>query len=110
MKLTVSPCRALALALLGSATVLALAQPRSTSAHPAADPLHAAAPLPPPDVGPAWADYRRHAEPPRRDWKDANAEVGRIGGWRAYAREAQRTLAPAPAASNPVGRPAHAGH
>lgn len=36
-------------------------------------------------------------------WRDANDTVGRIGGWRAYAREAQ---APEPAASVP----AHAGH
>ena len=36
-------------------------------------------------------------------WRDANDTVSRIGGWRAYAREAQ---APAPATSAPV----HGGH
>ncbi len=60
-------------------------------------------------------------------WRDANDTVTRIGGWRAYAREAQEPLpaqvAPTPAvpasaptgAPRPVGKPAaapqgHSGH
>ena len=37
----------------------------------------------------ALADYRRFADQPVGDWRDANAVVGQIGGWRAYARESQ---------------------
>ena len=37
----------------------------------------------------ALSDYRRFADQPVADWRDANAVVGRIGGWRAYARESQ---------------------
>lgn len=42
-------------------------------------------------------------------WKEANDSVGRIGGWRAYAKEAQQGAAPAApdAASQPDP---HAGH
>ncbi len=36
----------------------------------------------------------------RLDWRDANDAVARIGGWRAYAREAQRASA-VPAAAPP---------
>lgn len=41
-------------------------------------------------------------------WKEANDTVGRVGGWKAYAREAQG------AGTDPAGAPAaadpHAGH
>ncbi len=47
----------------------------------------------------AFAGYRRHAEAAPTAWKDANDTVTRIGGWRAYAREAA-----APAASAPAGQ------
>jgi hypothetical protein len=46
-------------------------------------------------------------------WAQANETVNRIGGWRAYAREAQT---PEPAAAPPGARvapapaPAHGGH
>ena len=59
-------------------------------------------------------------------WQEANEEVGRIGGWRAYARESQQpgatkpaasggaAAAPAPAAAAPSTAPAtpagHGGH
>ena len=61
--------------------------------------------------------YRRLGEDKRIDWKEANETVNRIGGWRAYAREAQQ---PDSAASAPAGgaapasaagaAPAHGGH
>ncbi len=37
----------------------------------------------------AFDGYRRFADAPPADWRAANDTVGRIGGWRAYAREAQ---------------------
>ena len=43
----------------------------------------------------ALSDYRRFADQPVGDWREANATVGRIGGWRAYARESQGSAPPA---------------
>ena len=42
----------------------------------------------------AFEGYRAHADEPIRNWKQANDEVGRIGGWRAYAREANAPDSP----------------
>lgn len=41
-------------------------------------------------------------DPPAIPWRDANQQVGRIGGWRAYAREVQQERA-----TRPVGPPVH---
>ena len=80
------------------------------------DPLNAGAVVPAFALPSAFADYRRHGDTTLRPWKDANDAVGRIGGWRAYAREAQQktarpapAAAAAPAASEPPG-PASTGH
>ncbi len=35
-----------------------------------------------------FADYRPLGEDKNTPWKDANDTVGKIGGWRVYAREA----------------------
>jgi hypothetical protein len=44
----------------------------------------------------AWSGYRPFADEKVISWKDANDEVGRIGGWRTYLRESQgSTQAPA---------------
>ena len=53
---------------------------------------------PPAVVDPAavFSAYRPYADQQVSSWREANDEVGRIGGWQAYAREAQ-----APADSNP---------
>ena len=37
----------------------------------------------------AFEGYRSFADEPVRSWRDTNDTVGRIGGWRAYAREAR---------------------
>ena len=37
----------------------------------------------------AWSGYRPFADEKVISWKDANDEVGRIGGWRTYLRESQ---------------------
>ena len=57
----------------------------------------------------AFDSYRRHDEPQAVPWRTANDTVGQVGGWRAYAREAQG-LPPATAASAPVPSPHHGGH
>lgn len=63
------------------------------------DPLNAQTEVPPAVHQPAFAAYRAAAEPQVGSWKAANDTVTRIGGWRAYAREA---AAPAPAVAAPA--------
>jgi hypothetical protein len=38
--------------------------------------------------------YRRFDDQPPSSWREANDTVGRIGGWRAYGREAQQADPP----------------
>ena len=78
-------------------TVAAGAQPAQARPDPA-DAQAAVAPL---THRSALADYRKAtAASAPTAWRDANDTVERIGGWRAYAREA---AASAPAASAPAG-------
>ncbi|MCP5273007.1 MAG: hypothetical protein H6932_17550 [Burkholderiaceae bacterium] len=66
---------------------------------PRPDPTRIDAAVPPLAHRSALQRYRPLTDEPRRDWRAANAEVARIGGWRAYLREAH---APEPAASAPA--------
>ena len=52
--------------------------------------------------------YQPYKEQPVQSWRDANDNVGRIGGWRVYAKEA----VPQEENTNASGRAAdpHAGH
>jgi hypothetical protein len=54
--------------------------------------------------------YQPFADQKPGSWRDANDNVGRIGGWRAYANEVQGAgaVAPQPAASGPAGSAAPA--
>jgi hypothetical protein len=46
----------------------------------------------------AMEGYRRFTDEKPAPWKESNDTVGRIGGWRAYAKEAQGgASSPAPA-------------
>lgn len=53
--------------------------------------------------------YQPYTDEKIINWKEANDLTGRIGGWRAYAKEAQQ---PAAAGTPPASPPAdpHAGH
>lgn len=112
-------CRALAAMALLVAASIAQAQgtpARSEAAHPRADPLDPQARVPAATYPSPLAGYRRLGEDKPVSWKAANETVHRIGGWRAYAREAQAPdAAPAagargaPAAA-PASAPAHGGH
>jgi hypothetical protein len=90
-------CTALGLASLSPVAAQTVA---ATRTPPRPDPLDARAAVP-------AASYRSALtarEPQRNDapalgWREANERVERIGGWRAYAREAN---APEPAASTPA--------
>ena len=77
------------------------------TAHGRPDPLDARAAVPPVVHESAFARYRPHTDTKLRPWKDANDNVGRIGGWRSYAREAAQeepVAAPGPKASGSEGR------
>lgn len=78
----------------------------TTTAFAAApDPLDAKAAVPAPVHRSAFEAYRRHDDVKPVPWRQANDTVERIGGWRAYAREA---AAPAAPASAPALAPAPA--
>lgn len=64
------------------------------------DPLDPAAKVVPQTHASAFSSYRAHADVSPRDWKATNDTVGRIGGWRAYAREANEPGAVRPAESS----------
>ena len=72
------------------------AQGATRTAKP--DPLNAQAVVPALVHTSAFAAYRRYADAAPIAWKEANDTVTRIGGWRAYAREAAESAAPAAAA------------
>lgn len=56
----------------------------------------------------AFEGYQRFDDEPLRSWQDSNATVGRIGGWRAYARQAQAPASqPAAAAKGAEAREGH---
>ena len=61
---------------------------------------------------PPLAGYQPFSDEALVPWKEANDTVGRIGGWREYARESQPSGAPAtavsPAASSTMPAPAPA--
>jgi hypothetical protein len=42
----------------------------------------------------ALADYQPYKDQPVQPWRETNDEVGRIGGWRAYAKEAAQSAVP----------------
>lgn len=57
----------------------------------------------------AFEGYQPYTDEKQVPWKDANDTVGKIGGWRAYAKEAAQ---PANTADKPTGATANppAGH
>lgn len=87
------------LALAVAAAVPAWAGAQSAAAPAPADPLNPRAAVPAATTPSAFAGYRPAADSGLRDWKAANDQVAKIGGWRAYAREA---AAPASAAASAV--------
>ncbi len=90
-------------ATLALAVVTAAAQgtPSPQFTRPDADPLDATAKVSPLVYRSALATFQRHSEGEAVPWREANDRVGRIGGWRAYAREANAPEAPASAAPAP---------
>lgn len=96
-----------ALAALPPARAYAQADFGSPRASTTADPQNTAAPVPPVQYRSALAGYRAFAEEDIRSWSETNQTVERIGGWRAYAREARQPAQEGAATSKQHG---HAGH
>ena len=95
------PSALLAAALL--ATLTAQAQPAAKAARP--DPLDPKVSVPAPGYVSSFSQYRLLGDEKPASWRDANDTVNRVGGWRAYAREAQP---PDPASSAPAATAATA--
>ena len=90
-----------ALLLLAAASI---AHAQNAPARPErADPLDPQARVPAATHTSSFASYRRLGDDVRTPWKEANETVNRIGGWRAYAREAQAAETPAPAPTAATG-------
>lgn len=84
---------------IAAASPLAWAQTASGGYN--ADPQDAKSPVPRAIYRSSLADYRLFSDEKLSSWKESNDKVGRIGGWRAYAKEAQE---PEPAVrSTPPG-------
>ena len=86
----------------------------TATAQPAADAAQPSLPSKLQYVSPLRA-YKPYADQPVESWREANDRVGRIGGWRAYAKEAQMGQPAKDAPQDPVKAPApaadpHAGH
>jgi hypothetical protein len=92
-----SALRSLAAPLAVPLAVLTAALP--CGAQPRPDPLDATAPVPALKYSSSLNSFRAFGDDKPVPWKEANDTTARIGGWRAYAREAR---APAPAASGPL--------
>lgn len=74
------------------------------------DPLDPRADVPPAVYRSTLTGHRAIGDDKPVPWREANDNVGRIGGWRAYAREAAAApAAPTPEAAPPAA-PAPAGH
>ncbi len=75
----------IALVSSGSSELSASAERNEGSAK---DATSAQAPSTPALYKSPFSDYHLLGEDKRKPWKAANDEVGKVGGWRAYAREA----------------------
>lgn len=90
-----------------TAAVPALAAAQSAVGFPKADPLDASADVPAMRVRSSFAGYHGLADEEVGSWREANDTVGRIGGWKTYAREAAQPEVPTQA--DTPARPAAAG-
>lgn len=85
------------------AVALAAAAQTPPSAARKPDPLDPGAGVPAVAYESAFSRDRRTVDDKAIPWREANDTAARIGGWRAYARDAQQ---PDPAASAPAATPA----
>ena len=105
---------AVVMGLMPAITSVVHAQSSASADKPAArpNPLDAKADVPGVVYRSALQGYRPYADTEPGSWIEANDRVGRIGGWRVYAKEAREPQAPAAGASAPqeAAKPAPAAH
>lgn len=103
---------ALALPSLGAHAQSSAASPASSVAPSgkAADASDPKAAVPPLVYRSAFRSYRPNAEAEVGNWKEANDKVGRIGGWRVYAKEAAKEASQPDAAASAPAAADHSGH
>ncbi|HET7865585.1 MAG TPA: hypothetical protein VFL86_14375 [Burkholderiaceae bacterium] len=97
--------------LLAAALLMALplhAQPAPKAAPP--DPLDPRAAVPALTHASPLARYKPAGDAALVPWKEANDTTARIGGWRAYAREAHPPEPASPPASAPAASQPQHGH
>lgn len=87
--------------LLPAALLTLMSAAAAQTPAPAANPLDAQAQVPRVKHESSLTPYRRMTDESVGSWREANDNVGRIGGWRTYLREAQQ---PDAAASAPTTR------
>lgn len=93
------------------AAALPLVASLAAQAAAPGDPLNPEVPVPQASHASSLARYRPAGETEVAPWKTTNDTVGRIGGWRAYAREASAAPAPsAPAAPASAASGANGAH
>ena len=107
------PGRLLALACiavpLSGLSAAAQAQTAARTANPAAPADPRTGTARPPAFNSAFEGYQPYTDEKMLDWKQANDQVGQIGGWREYAKEASRaedSVSPA-LGSTPAAQPAN---
>lgn len=88
---------------------MAAAAGAQTAAAAAADPQAARGAADPGYRSP-FEGYQRFTQEQVGSWKAVNDNVGRIGGWREYAKEARPPAASAASDAAGSGRPPQAGH
>lgn len=91
---------------LVAASAGAVAQPSAGPGRP--DPMDARAPVPPVVHQSPFAQYRPFAAEVLGTWKAVNDEVGRIGGWKVYAREVYEETKQAQPSPEGSGKPSGA--
>jgi hypothetical protein len=79
-----------------SVIAITIAVAHMSNAFAAPDPVSAESSTPPTQYKSPFKDYRPLGDDQRIPWKAANDEVGKIGGWHVYLREAQEGNKAAP--------------
>lgn len=90
---------------LSIAVAAPLAWAQSAPGGVKADPQDANASVPKAIYRSSLADYRFFPDEKLGSWKQANDQVGSIGGWRAYAKEAQESEPAGGATPAVAGKP-----
>ena len=99
------PARAMLFAAVCAVALPLSAQTAQSQTSVAPSPLDAKASVPALGYESTFVRFKRWSDDKPVSWRQANDTVTGIGGWRAYAREAQQPDSPAPAASGGAKRP-----